>query len=84
MKSAMTDERMDDFRERMEFLLKSQESLHANLERLYERSAKTDERIDKLAEQSRVDGEHIRALVRIAEIHERRLSDLEGDKGGGS
>ena len=24
------------------------------------------------------DGEHIRALVRIAEIHERRLSGVEG------
>ena len=24
------------------------------------------------------DGEHIRALVRVAEIHERRLTDLDG------
>jgi hypothetical protein len=24
------------------------------------------------------DGEHIRALARIAEIHERRLTDIEG------
>jgi hypothetical protein len=27
---------------------------------------------------ARQDGENIRALVRIAEIHERRLTDLEG------
>lgn len=28
---------------------------------------------------ARQDGENIRALARIAEIHERRLSALEGD-----
>jgi hypothetical protein len=28
-----------------------------------------------------VDAENIRALVRIAEIHERRLTHLEGDAG---
>ena len=27
----------------------------------------------------RQDGENIRALARIAEIHERRLTDMEGD-----
>ena len=30
---------------------------------------------------SKQDGEHIHALVRIAEIHERRISDLEGNGG---
>jgi hypothetical protein len=31
-----------------------------------------------LLEASRLDAENIRALARIAEIHERRLSGLEG------
>ena len=34
--------------------------------------------IEELRAASKQDGEHIHALVRIAEIHERRLSDLEG------
>jgi hypothetical protein len=34
--------------------------------------------IADLKEASRQDGENIRALARIAEIHERRLSHLEG------
>jgi hypothetical protein len=44
----------------------------------------TDERLDRLTERHensaaiKEDGEHIRALARIAEIHERRLSGLEG------
>ena len=33
-----------------------------------------------LKELARQDGENIRALARIAEIHERRLSSLEGDE----
>ena len=37
--------------------------------------------IEELRAASQQDGEHIHALVRIAEIHERRLSDLEGDGG---
>ena len=31
---------------------------------------------------ARQDGENIRGLARIAEIHERRLSALEGDQPG--
>jgi len=34
--------------------------------------------IAELVTASKQDGENIRALARIAEIHERRLSDLEG------
>ena len=36
--------------------------------------------IQDLKELARQDGENIRALARIAEIHERRLSSLEGDE----
>jgi hypothetical protein len=32
-----------------------------------------------LRAKSKQDGENIAALARIAEIHERRLSDLEGE-----
>jgi hypothetical protein len=33
--------------------------------------------IEVLRDMARQDGENIRALARIAEIHERRLTDLE-------
>ena len=36
--------------------------------------------IRDLAKQSAQDPENIRALARIAEIHEHRLTDLEGQK----
>jgi hypothetical protein len=34
--------------------------------------------LESLLTAQRQDGENIRALARIAEIHERRLTDLEG------
>jgi hypothetical protein len=37
-------------------------------------------RFAEIAKAQAQDGEHIRALVRIAEIHERRLSHLEGEQ----
>jgi hypothetical protein len=36
-----------------------------------------EKRFAEIAKIQEQDGEHIRALARIAEIHERRLSDLE-------
>jgi hypothetical protein len=36
--------------------------------------------IEALQVLARQDGENIRALARIAEIHERRLTTLEGDE----
>lgn len=36
--------------------------------------------IEALRALARQDGENIRALARIAEIHERRLTSLEGDE----
>jgi hypothetical protein len=72
----------------MDFLMKSQESLHANLERLYEmhredigallKASQADgEKIRALVKAAEADGENIRALARIAESHEERLSRLE-------
>jgi archaellum component FlaC len=36
--------------------------------------------VETLRDTARQDGENIRALARIAEIHEHRLTDLEGGK----
>ena len=38
------------------------------------------QRFAEIARLQEQDGEHIRALVRIAEIHHERLSRLEGDQ----
>jgi peptidoglycan hydrolase CwlO-like protein len=65
------------------------ESLHANLHQLFEQSQKHDEQIAANATQiaanatqiaalvkaSQQDGENIRALARIAELHQARLDD---------
>jgi hypothetical protein len=58
------DERLEKLTERHEALTQSVELLHRNVHGLY-----------ALAQE---DGENIRALVRIAEIHEKRLTELEG------
>lgn len=53
------------------------EALTMNLE-LFSRDVETlRASIDKLHATVQQDGDHIRALVRIAEIHERRLTSLE-------
>ena len=68
--------------ERIEFLLKVQESHEANLSRLFELHAE-QERAAALTEQalrrfiSRTD-ETLNTMARILEHHEHRLSDLEG------
>lgn len=57
--------------ERLEFLVKSTESLHDSVNQLHA--------VVRLqSEQLKTDGDNIRALARVAEIHERRLTDLEG------
>ena len=66
-----TDERIDKLGERIDALTMNVELLTADAHTLL-----------KTAQQ---DGENIRALVRIAEIHERRLTALEGgEPNGGS
>lgn len=47
-------------------------------DQVVERMEQLTAAIEELRAASKQDGEHIHALVRIAEIHERRLSDLEG------
>ncbi len=58
------DERLEKLTERHEALTQTVE-LIAAMQKDLTRSVQED-------------GEHIRALVRIAEIHERRLTDVEG------
>jgi hypothetical protein len=55
------------------------ESLHASVHELYGIVQENSRQIAEHNHQLAQDAEHIRALVRIAEIHERRLSDLEGE-----
>src|SRR5437764_13153291 len=77
--------------ENLSFQLENQrvniESLHASVSELHgiaqaqNRTAEEHSRaIDKLLAESQRDAQNIRALARIAEIHERRLTDLEGRK----
>jgi excisionase family DNA binding protein len=57
--------------ERIEALTSRHEALTMNLELL-------GRGLETLRANSERDGENIRALARIAEIHERRLTSLEG------
>ena len=60
------DERLEKLTERHEALTQTVELITADLQTL-----------KVLAQQ---DGENIRALARIAEIHERRLTEFEGSE----
>jgi hypothetical protein len=60
------------FEEQIAALKERHEALTMNLELLAHQS-------EEHSKQLALDGEHIRALARIAEIHERRLTHLEGD-----
>jgi hypothetical protein len=64
------DERIQALVERHEALTMSLELLTAD--------------VHQLRDTARQDGDNIRALARIAEIHERRLSALEGADDNGS
>ena len=66
--------------ERLERLAERHEALTQSLEVLHHEVQAQGMNIAQLLESSRQDGENIRALARIAEIHERRLTHLEGGK----
>jgi hypothetical protein len=57
--------------ERIEALTRRHEALTMNLELI-------GREVETLLATAKQDGENIRALARIAEIHERRLTELEG------
>jgi hypothetical protein len=69
------DERLDRLTERHEALTQTVEliaAMHRDNEKQF------NQRYAEIAKVQEQDGEHIRALARIAEIHHERLSHLEG------
>jgi uncharacterized protein YaaN involved in tellurite resistance len=54
------------------------ESLHWSASELHAASQLHTQQIAEILKASRQDGENIRALARIAELHSQRLSNLEG------
>jgi hypothetical protein len=70
------------FEERIERLTERHEALTQSVELLHAESVQHTKQIKALLATATRDGEHIRALVRIAEIHERRLPHLEGGEDG--
>ena len=59
--------------ERLEKLTERHEALTVNLELLHRD-------VQDLKAVAQQDGENIRALARIAEIHEKRLTEIEGSE----
>lgn len=74
------DERLEKLTERHEALAQSMELTHRDIQDLLQTTKAHSEQIQRHTEQLKTDAEHIRALVRIAEIHEHRLSNLEGQQ----
>ena len=64
--------------ERIEALIMNAELTNREVESFREAAGTLRETSAHLVAVARQDGENIRALARIAEIHERRLTDLEG------
>jgi hypothetical protein len=54
------------------------EQIERTIEFLTQQAAKHDAQIGQLIAVTNQDAENIRALARVAEIHERRLEKLEG------
>ena len=70
------DERLARLAGRHEAFAQSVEMLNASFR---EQAARVDGRLDKILAVLETDAENIRGLARIAEIHERRISHLEGN-----
>ncbi len=64
--------------ERLEALTTRHEALTESVELLLMQSREHTKQLEIDRENIRADSEHIRALTRVAEIHERRLTDIEG------
>jgi hypothetical protein len=62
-------------------LQERQEALGESIELLTHDIREMQRSFGELHRAKEQDAEHIRALVRIAEIHDRRLSHLEGEEG---
>lgn len=75
------DERLERLVERHEALTQTVEHLSLQSEEQNKRIRLQSENIDKILAAIEKDGEHIRSLARIAEIHEHRISDIEERSG---
>jgi hypothetical protein len=74
---ATIDERHDALRERHDALRESVELLLIESRENAKQIDKLTDKIGKLTDLITIDAENIRALARIAESHESRLTDLE-------
>jgi archaellum component FlaC len=70
--------------ERLEALTTRHEALTMNMELLSHDREKDNERIGKLMDLAEKIGQNVEGLARIAEIHEKRISRLEGDGENGA
>jgi hypothetical protein len=73
------DERLANLAERHAALTQSVELLLLETRELRAGQERSDEHIRKITAAIELDAENIRALARIAESHERRLTDLGGE-----
>jgi hypothetical protein len=69
------DERLEAIAQSLELAVAMQRD---NDERYEKRFAEIATTLQEIATNQKRDGEHILALVRIAELHDRRLTNLEG------
>jgi len=74
-----------DFNQRIEFLLQSNESLHSSVQELHAASAEQGRNIDKIVTASAAQDAQLdklltvaEGLARIAQDHEKRVTNLEG------
>ena len=67
------DERLDGLTQNVEIIA----AMQVGNEKRFAETAAT---LKEIAANQKRDGEHIPALVRIAELHDRRLTHLEGDQ----
>ncbi len=64
--------------QRLEALAERHEALTQTVELIAVMQRDNEKRMVSLTAAVQMDAENIRALARIAEIHERRLTDIEG------
>lgn len=74
------DERIERLTERHEALTQSVELLVIEAKQNVIAAQVNSDNIRKLVEMSNRDAIDIRALARIAEIHDRRITNIEGDR----
>lgn len=72
------DQRIEALTISIQALTVNIESLHSSVGELHGSSQRHDAELALLVAAAAKDGENIRALARVAEIHERRLTDIEG------